>query len=211
MIPVLAARGAAALILVGAAGWAALFITADMLGLGRARFGVAKIVTTLLIGCVLLIPSGAAPKRLTAIAAGIVLGAIGDAFLLDSERFFVPGLGAFLIGHIAYIVGFWSHRWSPLPLVLLLGAGGAVLAAIRAQVGKLMIPVVAYLLTISFMAWKAWNWSPLAGAGATIFMLSDALIAIDKFAARVPARSLAINGTYWVAQALIVLAAVGCG
>ncbi|MFN7955609.1 MAG: lysoplasmalogenase [bacterium] len=209
--PTLDACTTRALILMGAAGWGLLFITADTLKQSRALFGIAKIVTTLTIGCLLLVPSPAEPWRLAAMAAGIVLGTLGDAFLLEPKRFFVAGLASFLVGHLAYIAGFWSPRWSVLPLVLLLAGGGSVLFAIRSQVGKLLVPVVAYMLVLTFMAWKAWNWSPFAGIGATFFVVSDGLIAIDKFAAPVPARSLAINGTYWIAQALLVLGATGQG
>ncbi|MBK7974643.1 MAG: lysoplasmalogenase [Deltaproteobacteria bacterium] len=210
-LPTLDLEGTRALLLTGAAGWAALFVTADTLRLPRKLFGIAKIVTTLLIGCVLLVPSTAEPGRLAAIALGIVLGTIGDAFLLEPKRFFVAGLASFLVGHVAYIVGFWSPRWSLLPLVLVLGGGGALVAALRAKLGSMVAPVAVYMLVISVMAWKAWNWSLFAGVGATFFVVSDALIAIDKFAAPVPARSFLINSTYWIAQALIVLAASGVG
>ncbi len=209
--PTLDACATRALILLGAAGWGFLFITADTLRQPRTIFGLAKIVTTLTIGCLLLVPSATEPWRLAAMAVGIVLGTIGDAFLLEPKRFFVAGLASFLVGHFAYIAGLWSPHWSPLPLVLLLAGAGSVLVVIRTKLGSLIGPVIAYMLVLTFMAWKAWNWSPLAGIGATFFVVSDGLIAIDKFARPVPGRSLAINGTYWIAQALLVLAATGQG
>ena len=36
----------------------------------------------------------------------LVLSLVGDVFLLGDDSWFVPGLAAFLAGHVAYVVGF---------------------------------------------------------------------------------------------------------
>ena len=59
------------------------------------------------------------------LAAVLLCWAAGDAFLLDKDRFFLHGLGAFLFGHLAYvgIVG-------PVSGVSALGLGVGLLLAI---------------------------------------------------------------------------------
>ena len=36
----------------------------------------------------------------------LVCSLLGDLFLLDGDRWFVAGLGSFLVAHLAYVVGF---------------------------------------------------------------------------------------------------------
>lgn len=58
--------------------------------------------------------SSGVPFQAGAIAAGLIAGAIGD-FLLSfpKEDLFIPGLIAFAVGHIAYIVAFSrGHRFA---------------------------------------------------------------------------------------------------
>ena len=49
------------------------------------------------------------------IAIGFVLSLVGDVALLgDSNRAFIVGLAAFLLGHVAYVIAFISVAvWSP--------------------------------------------------------------------------------------------------
>jgi alkenylglycerophosphocholine/alkenylglycerophosphoethanolamine hydrolase len=41
------------------------------------------------------------------VAFGLLSGALGD-FFLGYDRFFIPGMGAFLLGHIFYVLGFYK-------------------------------------------------------------------------------------------------------
>ena len=83
--------------------------------------------------------------------------------------------------------------------------------AIRRGLGSMAGPVLADVAAIGTMLTKAWAFSPLAGAGATIFAASDSLIALDRFRHPIRGRDLAILTTYWTGQALIVLSAFRAG
>jgi uncharacterized membrane protein YhhN len=56
----------------------------------------------------------------------------------------------------------------------------------------------------------AWNvGAPLAAAGATCFLASDTLLAVDRFDRPIPRGTLAVHVTYHVAQVLLVLSLLG--
>ena len=132
-----------------------------------------------------------------AVLAGLVLGAIGDVALL-SEHGFLAGLGAFLLGHLAYVVAVgsylppsaWPHAagvYALVPLVVGLG----VLAWLWPKLGSLRIPVIAYVAVITTMVigalvceWAVRN-GPIhqhvATAGAILFFASDLSVARDRF------------------------------
>ena len=152
----------------------------------------------------------------------LVLSAAGDAFLLDGERFFLPGLASFLLAHIAYIVGIvLVDDWRPAGLLLGL-AGAAVLFAlvgrrILAASGGLRAPVAAYLVVILTMATLACASLPLVGvAGALLFVTSDSLLGWRTFvierqhgAAATPAwMAPTIMATYHAGQLLLTLSLV---
>ena len=140
-----------------------------------------------------------------AVLAGLVLGAIGDVALL-SEHGFLAGLGAFLLGHLAYVVAVgsylppsaWPHAagvYALIPIVVGLG----VLAWLWPKLGSLRIPVIAYVavilaMVIAAIALLRSDAPALAGvsarrrelfaAGAVLFFASDLAVARDKFVAK---------------------------
>lgn len=146
--------------------------------------------------------------------AALVLGLVGDVFLLVPDRYFVPGLAAFLVGHLAYVVGFVVQ---PLEVVgLVVGAavvvaglavlGRRIMSAVSADEPALVAPVGAYIGVISAMVVVAFgSLSPLAIAGALLFFASDALIAWEKFVDPREWMRLAIIVTYHVGQLGLVL------
>ncbi|MEQ9319104.1 MAG: lysoplasmalogenase, partial [Polyangiaceae bacterium] len=91
------------------------------------------------------------------IFVGLILGAIGDvALMFPSDRAFLGGLVAFLLGHVAYVVAFaivtppggWAHPVTALPLL----AAAVVVRWLWPHLGKMRVPVVAYVLVITTMA-----------------------------------------------------------
>jgi uncharacterized membrane protein YhhN len=144
--------------------------------------------------------------------AGLLLSVVGDVALdLDRERLFVVGLGAFLVAHLLYISAFLhSARFTTrrLPAALAVLAYGLVVGWFLREVpeGKL-IPVMAYLAAITAMVISAVcvnPVSPLLIVGAAVFMLSDSVIAINKFLHPIP-HSLVLNiGLYFLAQYVLV-------
>nr|WP_256834989.1 lysoplasmalogenase [Pseudomonas oleovorans] len=147
------------------------------------------------------------------ICIGLVFSLAGDILLDWPGDLFVFGLGAFLIGHLAYLRAYVSDSQLPaLPALLLaLIAGGAMFAILASSgLGELLIPVACYATAISLMLWRALarighpdlqprsTW--LAAVGAALFVLSDSLIGIDRFVTSFDAAPYAIILTYWLGQ-----------
>lgn len=147
------------------------------------------------------------------IGIGLVFSLAGDILLDWPGDLFVFGLGAFLLGHLAYLRAYVSDSRQPaLPALLLaLIAGGAMFAILASSgLGELLIPVACYATAISLMLWRALarlghpqlqphsTW--MAAGGAALFVLSDSLIGIDRFVASFDAAPYAIILTYWLGQ-----------
>jgi uncharacterized membrane protein YhhN len=83
------------------------------------------------------------------------------------------------------------------------------------HLGRLRAPVAVYVLVIAAMAWRAAARAaaPVAGgtlalAGAVLFMVSDGLLATDRFARPFAAADGAVMVTYYAAQTLIAASAL---
>lgn len=143
-----------------------------------------------------------------AITAALLLSSAGDILLVSSvDNSFIFGLAAFAFAHLCYTSGFigW-HKWQSWqiwPLLFLLTATVSMLAIILPAAGSLKVPVVIYMLVINLMAVNA----ILASSdnkffiiGALLFVLSDGLIAMNKFVAPVPFGDYWVMLTYYLAQ-----------
>lgn len=143
----------------------------------------------------------------------LVFSVCGDVLLaLPLEHGFVFGLSAFLLAQLTYSVGFYRARrpksegkiWLQLTAVIAYSiALGFVLLP---RTGELMLPVAIYLLAITFMACTAAMhryYRITLFAGALVFVLSDSMIAIDKFLVPFDGSRYAIMTTYYLAQAMI--------
>ena len=142
----------------------------------------------------------------------LVLSLLGDVFLMLPSDAFVPGLGSFLLAHVAYVVGLNQDGdgrwWLAVPVVLVaVVLGRRLVAGIRGSGHPEMVPpVVAYVVTILVMVASAVaSGDALAAAGALLFMTSDALIGEQRFVTERAWQPLVIIVTYHVAQALLVL------
>jgi uncharacterized membrane protein YhhN len=127
---------------------------------------------------------------------GLVLGVAGDIALLGkSSGAFLAGLASFLLGHIAYIVGFAQlagpGTWLDVRALIPLVAGGIALRLLWPRLGDMRVPVIAYVIAIVTMmaaAIAAGRASSvphdnrvLLVAGAALFFVSDLAVARDKF------------------------------
>jgi uncharacterized membrane protein YhhN len=164
-----------------------------------------------------------APVRL--VVAGLILSWLGDVILLlstRSELFFAMGLVAFLIAHLLYIAAYVRSvrgtagpaflRRQPgwlLPFLLLFAGLYGVLYP---GLGSMRIPVFVYTATILLMAVFALDRRDRVPEssfyaclfGALLFILSDSLLALDKFLVPIPYSGLLVMSTYVAAQYLIV-------
>lgn len=184
---------------------------------------VKPLTMVLLIGAALALDPTDDAVRAWFVAA-LVLSLAGDVFLMLPEERRLPvdafllGLGAFLLGHVAYVVGMAiDHRSWPMTIVglVLIGAGvGSVAPRILRGVGKeapgMRVPVLAYIAVISSMGVAAFGRTVVIGiVGALLFIASDSILAINRFLQ--PSRGLrvAVMVTYHLAQAGLVLSLLG--
>jgi uncharacterized membrane protein YhhN len=164
--------------------------------------------------------------RSTVVWLALFFSFSGDVLLMfETERsnFFLFGLAAFLMAHIFYILAYRQHQDSSMenslkgiqkirfsfPIVL---AGTGLIVILYPSLGPLKLPVVVYALILIIMVLNSifrfgrtnnqsfW----LVFAGSALFMLSDSLLAINKFFKPVPAAGFWIMSTYILAQFLIV-------
>jgi uncharacterized membrane protein YhhN len=159
------------------------------------------------------------------IVIGLVCSLAGDVSLLWPVQGFLVGLVSFLLGHVAYLVALTRRvRFLASPVAFGVWAivAASVLAGLWAGVpAELRAPVVVYVCALGAMAAQAtsvWlarrtavdgpRWRIVAIGGA-LFVLSDAILAIDKFIpGSVPMATLWNLSIYWLAQWLIARAAV---
>lgn len=141
----------------------------------------------------------------------------GDVLLMLAPRFFVPGLVAFLLAHLAYIalfslgVGLMPRR-GPLQLTLAIGVAMYGFLWLGGLPATLRLPVGVYVLVIACMAAQALGRAAVLGdaparwvaAGSCLFMVSDALLATNRFVWPLPLASLWVLSSYYAAQILIV-------
>lgn len=178
---------------------------------------VAKPATlAALLGTALVLdPSDGAQRAWFVVALAFSLA--GDVFLMLPRDLFVAGLGAFLLAHVAYIVGINLDAGSVLSIivaaVLVVAVAGPVVArivpAVARRHGKLLVPVVTYMVVISAMLVSALaTGAPLLMAGALLFYVSDACIGWNRFVRPAPWLALAIIVTYHLGQAGLVVSLV---
>jgi len=153
---------------------------------------------------------------------------VGDVSLLFEAYnavYFISGLAAFLMAHVLFITSYRQLRHvAVVPVgtaearlsfpVILVGAGLVVI--LLPHLGALQIPVMAYALVLTLMLLQTvfryhrtttgsfW----LIFGGAVSFMISDALLALNKFYAPMPHAGLWIMTTYLVAVYSIVRGAL---
>jgi uncharacterized membrane protein YhhN len=142
----------------------------------------------------------------------LALGGAGDVALLGgSDAAFTAGLACFLAGHAAWIhalrqrPGRGRLRSRPVLAVPYLAAFGALNAYLWPRTGKDRLPVLAYSTALLAMSLAALDsGSPRAAAGGALFLLSDTLLALEKFAGlHLPAHEGVVMATYTTAQALL--------
>ncbi|WP_291779617.1 lysoplasmalogenase [Cecembia sp.] len=157
------------------------------------------------------------------IIAALIFSWLGDTLLMF-PKMFLYGLGAFLMAHICYIIGFKVAQKQPFrvgkvdfirlfflnfPIYLF---AAFVYFFIRNGLGEMKIPVVAYLIVIVMMATTARErfkntneisfWQVMIGAA--FFLVSDGILAVNMFSNTFQEAGVLVMGTYVIAQFLIV-------
>jgi uncharacterized membrane protein YhhN len=151
---------------------------------------------------------------------------LGDVFLMYQVKnsiYFMLGLGSFLIAHILYIVCYIKMSNStPVDkdkrprlaryIFFLILIWLTLVTVLFPVLGDMKVPVVIYSIAITGMTLAALHryqktnslsfWMVMVGA--LIFLLSDSMIAINKFLEPIPYANVLIMTTYIIAQYYII-------
>lgn len=195
---------------------AVLHLRAEYMGPPWQIYLFKPLTTALIILIALLAPTEASSFYKWAIVIGLLFSLAGDVFLMLPKDRFLTGLSSFLVAHICYIVAFASRAsWEDafLPLLPFLLAGAVFIRVLWPHLNSFRLPVLVYSLAIIAMGWCALlSWiqtehpgGPWAFSGALLFIVSDAVLAFNRFVhAFKPAQAI-IMITYFSAQLLIAL------
>ncbi|MFY9511203.1 MAG: lysoplasmalogenase [Rubrivivax sp.] len=203
-------------LLLAAAATGALAIASGPLG-QPGLFFVFKPLTTLLIIAWAWRRGHDTPAPRRWVLLGLVCSLAGDIALLWPQQGFLPGLVNFLLAHLAYLVAFTRQPGgrplaaTRLPFVAYAAVAGLILSQLWPGVPMaLRGPVVAYVVCLVGMAAQAavlglarQPRSALLALGGVLFVASDTLLAVNKFATPLPLANLWILASYWPAQACI--------
>ncbi|WP_426701746.1 lysoplasmalogenase [Rhodanobacter sp. Col0626] len=157
------------------------------------------------------------PRYRRWILLGIACSLLGDVLLMLPGDLFVPGLVAFLLGHLCFITAFLGDSgFAARPFLLLasLGYGAVNLSLLWPSIGApLRVPVMVYVVVLACMGGQALvrarifalrgdaqaPAARLAALGALMFMLSDSLLAWNRFHGAIPLASLWVLSAYYLA------------
>jgi uncharacterized membrane protein YhhN len=175
---------------------------------------VTKALTTLLIIAHAARRSGG-DAYARAILAGLVASLAGDVFLLWPQQGFLPGLVSFLVAHLAYLYAFsdgLKRGFARAPTIGYAIVAGVALAFLWGSVpGALRAPVAIYVAALVAMAAMAASralrsapetasFARIAAIGAGLFVMSDTMLAFNKFAGPIAFANVFTLATYWLAQ-----------
>ena len=192
--------------------------------------GLKHITKPFLMPLLAIVYATGSPSPDTLIICALLLGAVGDIFMMFSSRkkLFLAGAGTFLAGHICYITAFvtsvgeyagfsWIYVFLVLPQGFILF--GWCLPKIFGKMGKMEIPLIIYGVVLFIMASSAILrsaqftgisfWFPYIGA--VLFALSDAMIVVDKFHKKITDARIYVMLTYALGQFLIVAGLIPAG
>ncbi|TXT60655.1 MAG: conserved membrane protein of unknown function [Promethearchaeota archaeon] len=152
----------------------------------------------------------------------LIFGWLGDISLMIGRegKWFMLGLGSFLIGHIFYILSFlfsisditqfpfWGFIFF-IPSILI---ALVFYSKIKDKMGELQKPTLIYILVITIMSIIATlRFAELQGIsfylvwiGSLLFMISDGIIALNKFHKKISHSGVYIMLTYGLGQFFIV-------
>jgi uncharacterized membrane protein YhhN len=202
----------------GAFGLAAVASAGDLVSIlrheKRLEYATKPAVMVFLILTAILLQPASQGERALFVAA-LALGLAGDVFLMLPDAYLLPGIGAFLAGHLVYAAGFRFGGFNALGLL----AGLAVVVATASLFlhrvlgalqgtnrARLRNPVIAYAVVISIMTVSATaSGNLVAAAGGLLFFFSDVIFAWYRFVKPVAWGQPVNIVMYQAGQALLVL------
>lgn len=198
-----------------------VFLIVSLLDVVGIVFEIPLLIHTfkpLIIPSLLVVYVFSVRERNNTYIAALIFSFLGDSFLMyEGDLYFMIGLISFLIAHILFIIIVLKRIQNPkmatvvvssLPfLVLFVG----LLGVLYNSLDELLIPVIIYGLTISLFGTvslidylnKQCNSSLLMLIGASIFIVSDSILAINKFYVATKVFAILVMITYIIAQYFI--------
>ena len=185
------------------------------------HYACKPLATVLILGLAVRAALPVSSRYRMLVCVGLLFSLAGDVFLMLPADLFLAGLGAFLIAHLFYLVAFYdgSNARVRLTSVGLFAVFGVVnLAGLLPRLDDAMrVPVLLYVLALLLMAGFALararslharegmasaitTSARLAAIGALFFVISDTLLAWNRFGGGIQLASLWVLGTYFVAQ-----------
>lgn len=201
------------------------FIALESIGVVWIGIGVKTLIIPMLIWLYMRFARGHWNHFHSLIITALAFSWAGDIMLQLTqfqESFFLMGLASFLVAQIIYMVAFmitpgknilfFSKIYLFVPVVLY---GWGILWLLSDGLGDMKLPVTVYTVVILSMLLAAINREKkvnrqsflLVFAGAILFVLSDSMIAINRFSQSWELARIAIMSSYVTAQYLIAL---GC-
>lgn len=188
------------------------------------RYVSKPLLMPLLIGFFIFTTQGLSSPLKKWMILALAFSWLGDILLMFeslNSNYFIPGLIAFLMAHVFYIVLFDQIRvkekfkQSLLPLLPIAVYYILLISLLQPGLGAMQKPVSIYGFVISIMlsfAADLWRLKDrmtafLIISGALLFITSDSLLAINKFHKQFEYAGLAVMFTYGIAQLLITLGA----
>ncbi len=184
----------------------------------RGRVLTKPVLSALFVAVALTGPR-ADPSYFGLVLVGLSFCMAGDVFLIffASPKLFLAGLVSFLTGHILYTAAFFLTSRPGMPTWIAgacgLAVSGAVFVWLRPNLGKMLIPVVAYMAVITVMVIGAaslmgdekagFSGRALAFSGALLFYGSDIFVARQRFVIRQYVNRLVGLPLYYTAQFMI--------
>ncbi|KAM4015789.1 lysoplasmalogenase TMEM86B isoform 2-T2 [Anomaloglossus baeobatrachus] len=151
---------------------------------------------------------------------GLVFSAAGDISLVWPD-YFQLGMVMFGLAHLMYTAAFGFHPLN-LRIFLVLALFCATFYSLTfSYLSGPFVPMVAgYTMLIGTMTWRAlsrvslashdFSWARISAAvGSIFFMISDGVLAVDKFCFPISKSREIIMSTYYGAQMLIALSITG--
>ena len=202
---------------------AVLFICSDYFKCNGVRIATKPLLTIILI-IYCMVQADGKNAILFLLLSALFFSCSGDVFLLfenKNHNWFASGLSSFLIAHIFYITLFIQikkinkpHKKLNFPFSVIVSVYTICLfLLLKPALGDLKIPVLIYaaaLLVMLIASLHAFNLSTqktgrLCVAGALLFLISDSLLAVNKFYAPIAQADFWIMSTYALAQLFIAL------
>ena len=146
----------------------------------------------------------------------LVFAWLGDLALMQADAYFLLGVGMFFIAQLCYILLFFKSveepiKFKALPLLPYLLSAILLFYILLPKTDELLIPVFIYGISLIGMdgiarlrqgrtASKSYYYVLI---GTLLFLISDTLLALNKFVWDIPYAGIGIMSTYMAAQLLI--------